>query len=65
LWAHELPASVMPIGGYMAGGMAALGLLYLVVGIHGAHGARFDFMSAFWWATAIGCVALLIVEGIV
>jgi hypothetical protein len=66
LWARGLPASMPPIGGYLVAGMAAFGLLWLVVGVHGAHGARFDFMSAFWWAVAaIGCVALLIFKGIV
>ena len=33
--------------------MAAFALLYLVVGIRGSHGARYDFFSAFWYAA--GC----------
>ena len=50
-----------PIELYVLGGLGAIGLLYLVVGIHGAPGARFDFMSGFWWAvTAIGCAAALV-----
>lgn len=66
LWARGLPADMLPIGGYIVAGAGAFGLLWLVVGIHGAHGARFDFMSAFWFAVAaVGCVALLVYTGIV
>lgn len=65
LWARGVPATVLPaIGGYATVGLASFGLLYLVVGVHGAHGARFDFMSAFWWSVAaIGCATLLWFEG--
>ena len=41
-------------GGYsVSTGIAALALLYLVVGIHGTRGARFDVMSSFWWAVLV------------
>jgi hypothetical protein len=41
-------------GGYsVSAGIAALALLYLVVGIHGTRGARFDVMSSFWWAVLV------------
>jgi hypothetical protein len=49
------------IGARATMGLAALALLYLVVGVKGSHGAQYDFMSAFWYAaSAIGGVALLI-----
>jgi hypothetical protein len=52
------------IGWQMTAGIAALALLYLVVGIHGSQGARFDFMAAFWPAVlALGCLALLVFIG--
>jgi hypothetical protein len=66
LWAHGVPALLRPIGGYVIGGLAGLGLLYLVVGVHGSQGARFDLLQAFWWcAAAAGCAALLVFKGIV
>jgi hypothetical protein len=44
--------------------IAAFGLLYFCVGIHGSQGARFDVMSVFWWAVlALGCGALLAIKG--
>lgn len=42
------------IGWKVTAGIGALALLYLVVGIHGRQGSRFDAMSVFWW----GVVAL-------
>lgn len=49
------------IGWKVTAGIAALALVYLVVGIHGSQGARFDFMSVFWWAAlGLGCVAALL-----
>lgn len=50
-----------PIRSWLIAGLAGFGLLYLVVGIHGAHGARFDFMSLVWWSVlGLGCAALLV-----
>jgi hypothetical protein len=46
LAAHGFPV----IGPKLTGALAAIAMLYLVVGIHGAHGTRFDPMSVFWWA---------------
>jgi hypothetical protein len=43
------------VGWQVTAGLAALALLYLVVGIHGSQGARFDLMSPFWW----GVLALI------
>jgi hypothetical protein len=52
------------IGWQITAGIAALALLYLVVGVCGSQGARFDFMRVFWPAAlALGCVALLIFIG--
>jgi hypothetical protein len=49
------------VGAKATMGIAALALLYLVVGVKGSHGANYDFMSAFWYAaTAVGSVALLV-----
>src|ERR1700722_5616771 len=48
-------------GGKIAAGIAVFALLWLAVGIWGAHGAAFDIMAAFWWAVrALCCVALLV-----
>ena len=45
-------------------GVAAFATLWLVVGITGSQGARFDPMSVFWWSVAgIGALALLSVKG--
>ena len=56
LAAHGFPV----IGGRWTAGIAALALLYLVVGMHGSKGAAFDAMAVFWLAVlAIGCVAAL------
>jgi hypothetical protein len=64
--AHGVPEPLRPIAGYLIGGLGGFGLLWLCVGILSAHGARFDFMSAFWWAVAaVGCVALLVFKGVV
>ena len=42
------------IGWKVTAGIAALALLYLVVGIHGARGtARIDLMSVFWSAVLV------------
>ena len=56
-----LAAHGFPVIGWQATAIiAAFALLYLVVGIHGSQGARFDFMSAFWWgALALGAAVLL------
>ncbi len=42
------------IGWKVTAAIAALALLYLGVGIHGARGtARIDLMSVFWWAALV------------
>jgi hypothetical protein len=41
------------VGPELTAGIAALALLYLVVGIHGTRGARFDVVSSFWWAVLV------------
>jgi hypothetical protein len=53
------------VGWQVTAGIAALALLYVVVGIHGSRGARFDFMGGVFWpaALALGCLALLIFIG--
>lgn len=49
------------VGAKATTGIAALALLYLIVGVKGSHGASYDSMSAFWYAaTALGSVALLV-----
>jgi hypothetical protein len=49
------------VGAKATGIIAAVSLLYLVVGIRGSHGASYDVMSALWYAAAaIGSVALLV-----
>jgi hypothetical protein len=50
------------IGWHVTAGIAALALLYLIVGICGSQGARFDFINRVFWpsALALGCVALLV-----
>jgi hypothetical protein len=60
-----LAVNGFPIVGWKAtAAIAALAGLYLVVGVAGSHGARFDFMAAFWWgALALGCAGLLIFIG--
>jgi hypothetical protein len=60
-----LAASGFPyLGKQITGGVAALALLYLVVGILGARGARFDVMSLIWWGVlAAGAAALLAFKG--
>ena len=54
LAAHGFPV----VGWKLTAGLAALALLYLVAGIHGARGARFDFIAVFW------CAALVIVAAV-
>jgi hypothetical protein len=56
-----LAAHGFPVIGWQATAIiAAFGLLYVVVGIHGSQGASFDFMSAFWWGVlALGAAVLL------
>ena len=49
LAAHGFPV----IGWQVTAGIAAFALLYLVVGIHGRQGARFDAMSVFWWGALV------------
>jgi hypothetical protein len=52
------------VGPELTAGIAAFGLLYLCVGIHGSQGARFDVMSIFWRVVlALGCGALLAIKG--
>lgn len=42
------------IGWKVTAGIAAFGVLWLGVGIHGARGtARIDLMSVFWWAVLV------------
>jgi hypothetical protein len=62
-----LAASGFPyLGPKITGAIAALALLYLGVGISGAHGARFDWMSAFWWSLlALGAAAVVGFKGFV
>jgi hypothetical protein len=52
----------IPVGDWkITAGIAGLALLYLIVGIRGAHGATYDVMQAFWWAVlTIGGMALMI-----
>ena len=48
------------VGAKATGIIAAIAVLYLVVGVKGSHGANYDVMSACWYAAAaIGSVALL------
>jgi hypothetical protein len=52
------------VGWQITAGIFVLALLYLVVGIHGSQGERFDAMSVFWWGVlALGCIAALVVMG--
>jgi apolipoprotein N-acyltransferase len=56
LAAHGFPV----IGWQITAVLAGFALLYLVVGVHGAHGATFDVMAAFWWGVlALGAAVLL------
>lgn len=57
LAAHGFPV----VGSKLTAGLAAIALLYLVVGIHGAHGTRFDPMSVFWWAVLAVIAAAVLV----
>jgi hypothetical protein len=41
------------VGWRVTAGIAALSVLYLVVGIHGAQGTRIDVMSCFWWGVLV------------
>ena len=60
-----IAANGFPVVGWeVTAGIAALALLYLIVGIQGSRGARFDFMAVFWRSVlALGCLALLIFIG--
>jgi hypothetical protein len=52
------------VGWQVTAGVAAFALLYLIVGVCGSQGARFDFMAVFWPAVlALCCLALVIVIG--
>jgi hypothetical protein len=52
------------VGPELTAGIAACGLLYFCVGIHGSQGARFDVLSVFWRVVlALGCGALLAIKG--
>jgi hypothetical protein len=56
-----LAASGFPyLGAKITGCIAAVALLYLGVGILGARGARFDWMSAFWWGVLAAGAAVLL-----
>jgi hypothetical protein len=49
------------VGWQITAGIFAIALLYLVVGIHGSQGERFDAMSVFWWCVVVlVCIALLV-----
>jgi hypothetical protein len=49
------------VGAKATGFIAAVALLYLVVGVKGSHGASYDVMSAIWYAAAaVGSLALLV-----
>jgi hypothetical protein len=56
-----------PVAAWALAGVGGLGLLYLVAGVFGSQGARFDVISVFWWGVgALGCgAALLHFEGMV
>jgi len=62
-----LPFVDRPPGLWALIGAASLGLLYLVGGVLGSRGARFDFFAALWWGVAVaGCLAgLLVLEGVI
>jgi hypothetical protein len=50
-----------PVAAWALAGVGGLGLLYLVAGVFGSQGARFDVISVFWWGVAaLGCVAALL-----
>jgi hypothetical protein len=67
LWADGYAALMPPIGGVALAGVAAFGLLWLVVGVHGStRGASLDFMSFVWWGVGlVGCVAVLLFKGMI
>lgn len=49
-----LAANGFPVIGWQAtAGIAALALLYLVVGVVGSQGSRFDAMSVFYWGVLV------------
>jgi hypothetical protein len=41
------------VGWQITAALAVVGLLYVVVGVHGFQGARFDLMSPFWWGLLV------------
>lgn len=41
------------IGGHVTAAISALALLYVVVGVVGSQGSRFDVMSVFWWGVVV------------
>lgn len=62
-----LAANGFPVIGWQAtAAIAGFALVYLVVGVHGSQGARFDAMAVFWWGVVVvGCAGLLfLIEGI-
>jgi hypothetical protein len=53
LYGNFPPLALAAAGGF--------GMLYLTAGVIGSHGARFDFLSLFWWGIgALGCAAALL-----
>jgi len=56
-----------PVAAWALAGVGGLGLLYLVAGATGSQGARFDFLSLFWWGVgaAVCAAALLHFEGMI
>ena len=61
LWAQGYAALFPPIGGYVLAAGGGFGLLWFIVSVRQVAGARFDFMSAFWFAVAaLGSAALLV-----
>jgi hypothetical protein len=61
-----LAATGFPVIGWqVTAGVTALALLYLVVGVVGSQGSRFDAMTVFWWGVlaVIAGVLLLFIEG--
>jgi hypothetical protein len=41
------------VGPMLTAGLATASLVYLVAGIHGARGSRFDVLSVWWWLVLV------------
>ena len=52
-----------PAAPFVVFGLGGFGLLYLVVGVPGTRGLRFDPMQAFYWSVAAICAAVVLYEG--